>query len=97
MRAEASPAARRGAFIAVALFRIQLGFFGRRDALLAGAVAGTAVIALGHVTACPLGGVAPGVILAASFVVMAVRHRPLVVLGGVPPLRSDARRGERVP
>ncbi|MFD5567424.1 hypothetical protein [Streptomyces cadmiisoli] len=161
MRAESSPAARRGAFIAVAvvLFCVQLDFF-----------ALTGMITLSHVTAwwlyvpvfarcglglgpgrafagvatqqvvaperageasgvlltflVTLGGVAlagaaaaitamvperspdaaydavlrfgGAVILAASVVVMAVRHR-LVVRGSVPPLGPRASRGGRLP
>jgi hypothetical protein len=117
MRAESSPAARTGVFIAVALalFCIQLDFF--EFGVTASAAQWTLSLLTFLVT---LGGVAlagaaaaitamtpewapeaaydailrsgGAVILAASVVVMAVRHR-LVVLGQVPPLGSRVTQG----
>lgn len=97
MRAESSPAARRGAF----------------PVTLGGVAPAGAAAAMTTMTPEPVpesgsaydailrsGG---AVILTAFFVVLAVRHRPVVMpvrhrdLGRVPPLGSRVPRGERVP
>jgi hypothetical protein len=95
MRAESSPGARTGAFLAVApaLFRIPLDLFALDLAVpgIVGEFGVTPGRAPQAACAVPLrrGGV---VICAASVVVMAVRHR-LVLLGQVPPLGPRATRG----